>query len=227
MSRLLLGAAAALLLPTAAPAQIPASVASGVGNFGDYRNRMVGPALAAPVGGPLYRPGSMGTRIGVATPYPYRGVVSGYGYNVYPFGSFYSPYASYYGGGFLTGYGYGYGYSLYFVGPGPFAYDPPVVDVPPPQEPTRVIALSNEYPATLTMDFPAAAKVWLDGKEVAGEASAERVLTSPVLRPGEKHTFKVRAEWAAGGKTYEYTRDVTLGSGERSKVLVMSGTEKK
>ena len=85
--------------------------------------------------------------------------------------------------------------------------------------------LSNEFPATLTVQFPAAAEVWLDGKKVKGEASTEQVLTSPVLAPGQKYTFAVRARWSSGGKTYEATRSVALGAGDRSRMHILSGDE--
>jgi uncharacterized protein (TIGR03000 family) len=213
MSRLLLGAAAVLLLPTATLAQFPQRPLPPSS-----------PGLAAGTGGMFFRPGPLGMGAGFPTPFYYnRGVIGGYG-GLYPYQQFYAPYSSYYGG-FVTG---GYGYSPYFTVPGPFAYDQPAMEyIPPPSVPQRVVELSDEYPANLTLEFPAAAKVWLDGKEVAGEPGKERVLTSPVLKTGQQYTFKLRAEWEVKGKTYEYTREVTLGPGDKSKLLVMSGTEKK
>jgi uncharacterized protein (TIGR03000 family) len=216
MSRLLLSAAVVALLPTTLPAQIPASVASGMGTFGGYRNRPATPSIAAPVGGPLYFPGSVGTRGGFASPFYFnRGLGGGFGggYSYSPFvDQFYGPFTAYSGG-----------YLPYYGSPGPVVEEPIVVDVVP-TTPARIVELSNEFPASLTMEFPAAAKVWLDGQPVAGEAGKERVLTSPVLKPGEKYTFKVRAEWDANGKTYEYTREVSAGPGDRSKLTVLSGT---
>jgi uncharacterized protein (TIGR03000 family) len=206
MSRLLLVAAAALLLPTAVSAQyfprpLPPS----------------SPGLAAGTGAAFARPGFMGFPAG----YPFyynRGIVGGYG-SSYPYQNFYAPATAYFGGN---------SYWPYFGLPGPFAYDQPAVEYIPPQSPPqRVVELSNEFPATLTLEFPAAAKVWLNGKEVEGEAGKERVLSSPVLKPGQQYTFKVRAEWERNGKTYEYTREATLGPGDRSKLTVLAGTEKK
>jgi uncharacterized protein (TIGR03000 family) len=170
-----------------------------------------------------YLPGRIGS--GFATPFNYyRPAISGYS-GLYPYPQLYTPYGAYFtGGGFVTsGYGYGYGYSPYFVVPGAYGYDQPAVEEPP-ASPGRVVELSNEYPATLTLEFPAAAKVWLDGKAVEGEAGTVRELNSPVLKTGQTYTFKVKAQWDVKGKSYEYTREVTLGSGDRSKLLVMSGT---
>jgi uncharacterized protein (TIGR03000 family) len=131
-------------------------------------------------------------------------------------------YAAPWPGGFITPNGL---YVPYGVALGVFRVAPPAPElIPRTGLPLRVAELSDEYPATLTLEFPAAAKVWLDGQPVGGEAGKERVLTSPVIRPGQTYTFKVRAEWDAGGKTYRYTREATLGAGDRSKLLVISGS---
>ena len=60
---------------------------------------------------------------------------------------------------------------------------------------------------------------------MTGAANAERVLTSPVLSPNQKYTFNIKARWTTGGKTYEAKRSVTLGSGDRSRLMVVSGDE--
>src|SRR5690242_4592431 len=171
MSRLLLGAAAVVLLPTTLFAQLPASVASGMGNFGPTPgNRPQTPALAAPIGSPFLRPG------GFVSPFYFnRGIAGGFGggYVYSPFiDQFYAPYTAY-ANGFVP-----------FAGaPGTTIIEEPIGVEPTP---TRVVELSNEFPATVTMEFPAAAKVWLDGKPVEGETGKERVLTSPVLKPGQQ-----------------------------------------
>lgn len=129
---------------------------------------------------------------------------------------------------YYYGYGLNYGYS--YIEP-PYYYEPvrPVVvgvpSVPQPPEPT--IVLANEFPATLIVQFPAAADVWLNGKEVKGEAAEERTLTSPVLMPGASFAFEVKGRWTHGGKTYEANRTVKLGGGDRSRLIVVSGTEVK
>jgi uncharacterized protein (TIGR03000 family) len=155
-------------------------------------------------------------------------------YPLYPYTSnYYSGLGGFgyggFGGGFVTNSyygGYGYGYSPYFVVPGPSDYSYPAEPAAPAQ-PAFVVELSGHATASLTLEFPAAANVWLDGKEVPGDPATVRTLTSPVLKPGQEYTFHVKAQWEAGGKTYEYTRDVPLGPGKHSKVLVVSGTELK
>jgi len=115
-----------------------------------------------------------------------------------------------------------------------FGYQPPpVVIVPapaptpaaPPAPPERVIELSNEFPAVLVLEFPAAAEVWVNGEKGDGKPSTEWTLTSPVLKPNEEYTFKVKARWAAGGKTFEAERSVTVPNGKRARAIVVSGTE--
>ncbi|MBY0513903.1 MAG: hypothetical protein K2P78_08330 [Gemmataceae bacterium] len=132
--------------------------------------------------------------------------------------------APYYGYGYAPYYGYGLGYPSPYD-PVPYApYPEPAVVpvyVPPPDPPIR---LSGEGPARLTLTFPAPAEVWLNGEKVEGEAAAERVLTSPQLRPAERFTFRVRARWRADGQTYEFTRELALGPNERSRVGVFAGT---
>jgi uncharacterized protein (TIGR03000 family) len=129
---------------------------------------------------------------------------------LYPYG---------YGGG---SYPYDYGYGS---GTGPWAY--PSTDYypgEPPAPPQPTVALSGELPAVLTLEFPAPADVWLAGKKVEGAAANVRTVHSPALRPGDRYTFHVKAEWTAKGQTYEYNRDVTLEPGAQSRLLVISGT---
>jgi uncharacterized protein (TIGR03000 family) len=145
----------------------------------------------------------------------YRSYHSRYGYR---------PYFSY---GFYP-YGYGDGddpdYDGYGLSPYPWV-DPSVGydswNVPEPQ---RIVELSGEFPAVLTLEFPAPAEVWLDGKKVEGKAAAVRTISSPILKPGDRYTFHVKAGWTVKGQTYGYNRDVTLETGARSRLLVLLGT---
>ncbi|MBM3981829.1 MAG: hypothetical protein FJ304_16450 [Planctomycetes bacterium] len=125
------------------------------------------------------------------------------------------------------GYGYGFVYPsyappYYYVVPQP----PQVVEVPArPSEPRVVLA--QEFPATLIVQFPVPAEVWLDGAKLGGDPADERVLTSPILKPGARHTFNVKARWTTGGKTYEATRTLALGPGDKSRLFILSGDEVK
>jgi uncharacterized protein (TIGR03000 family) len=139
----------------------------------------------------------------------------------YPFGGVWG------GMGFVPWPGYG------LVGPGsfgnsfsPFAPPRAGVSVPlvatGPAEPTLVLA--NEFPATLTLEFPAPAEVWVNGLKATGEPQREWTLTSPTLKAGGEYTFAVKARWQADGNTREYTRSHTVAGGQRSRAFVLAGT---
>jgi uncharacterized protein (TIGR03000 family) len=128
------------------------------------------------------------------------------------------PSAPYFG----TGFGYPYGS---VVASPPITVNQSVTNVTAPQRSDQAAVLANEFPATLTVQFPGTAEVWLGEKKVEGAAAEERVLTSPVLKAGEKYTFDLKARWKSGGKTYEAKRAVTLNSGDRSRLLIVSGEE--
>jgi uncharacterized protein (TIGR03000 family) len=85
-------------------------------------------------------------------------------------------------------------------------------------------AVSGAASATLVVQFPAAAELWVGGQKRDG-TDAEWTLTTPVLKAGNSHTFEVRGRWKAGGKSYETTRSVTVNAGDRNRVIVVSGTE--
>jgi hypothetical protein len=122
-------------------------------------------------------------------------------------------------GYFPWSFGPGYGYPLVVVPLVPTV--PPVAGATRQSEPT--IPLSGEAPAWLTVQFPAPAEIWVDGQKQPGEPRAEHVLRSPVLQPSQTHTLEIHARWWADGKTYAAQRTVTLGAGQRSRLLVVSG----
>jgi len=135
------------------------------------------------------------------------------------------------GPGFIPGSGFGGGFvpgyiPYYVVPPRAFPTGGGVVPASAaPAEPSGATVVSGVLPATLVIEYPAAAKVWLNGVEVPGDAGATWTFTSRDLRRGETATFRVRGRWAVGGKTFESEREVPLGPGARSRLLVVSGTE--
>ena len=140
------------------------------------------------------------------------------------------PTAPFYGAGFgypsAPFYGTGFGY------PNGSLVAPSItvnqsLTVAPPLPRVDTVVLTGGYPATLTLQFPSAAEVWLNGKKVEGKAALERELTSPGLKAGESYTFDVKGRWTTGGKTYEAKRKATLIPGDRSRILVVSGEEVK
>ncbi len=64
----------------------------------------------------------------------------------------------------------------------------------------------------------------MNGEKQAGGPLAEWVIRTPVMRPGESRTVRVRAEWTAKGESVEYTGEVTLGPGDRTRRSILSGT---
>jgi uncharacterized protein (TIGR03000 family) len=99
---------------------------------------------------------------------------------------------------------------------------PPAVPARPPEP---GIVLANEFPAALSVQFPVAARVWLNGTELPGAAKEEFTFESAALPLGASHTFELKARWQQKGKTYEATRTVSVRAGDRSKLIVVSGTE--
>jgi len=88
------------------------------------------------------------------------------------------------------------------------------------------VVLANEFPATLTIQLPQGKEMQVNGKP-AEDTPAGYTLTSPALKSGEKYTFSVDVRWQSGGKTYEAKRSVSVGAGDRSRLLIVSGEEVK
>jgi uncharacterized protein (TIGR03000 family) len=87
------------------------------------------------------------------------------------------------------------------------------------------VALANEFPATLALQLPASAEVWMDGRTLKG--AREFVYTTPAFKSDQKYPVVVKARWSGGGKTYEAKRTVVLAAGDRSRLMIVSGDEVK
>jgi uncharacterized protein (TIGR03000 family) len=214
MSRILFAVAGLVGFTAGAQAQplTPLTTASGVGGFGGGV-RPNTPTFTAPTPG-------------MATPqFHFNGGITGGFKHHNPGFPFPRCWGSYRGLFYLGGYGYGYGYgsnpTVVVPVPYPVYIGPPE---PPPQPP---IMLSNEFPATLVLEFPAAAEVWVHGQKGVGEPTTEWTLTSPVLKAGGEYTFEVKARWKVGGKSFEADRSVTVAGGKRTRAIVVAGTEVK
>jgi uncharacterized protein (TIGR03000 family) len=228
MSRTLFPLALLLAVPTASHAQFQPSFRPTVPADGftyGFGGGFARPAPLPAVGGPVINgvPNIAGTPVNLSPFHGGRGIVAGVGRSHVRGPGF--PFSGVWRGGYGFGgyygydYGYGYGMPLYAA---PVQFAAPAFVEPAPE---RTIALANEFPATLVMEFPAPAEVWVNGKKGDGEPNTEWTLTSPVLKAGGEFTFEVKARWASGGKTFEYTRSVTVAGGQRSRALVVSGTE--
>ncbi|OWK45355.1 hypothetical protein [Fimbriiglobus ruber] len=126
-----------------------------------------------------------------------------------------------YGG--YGGYGYGgYGYDPYAGS----AFEMPVV-VPPlvgaGGGPAQATLRPLNDTAQLTIDFPAAATIKVNGSAVAGER-ATWVLNSTPRTTGELVKFAVRAEWTEDGRRVEWERSVEVSAGDRSHSTISFGT---
>lgn len=205
MSRHLLTTAVLLALPAVAPAQFGGGV------------RPISPTM-----GPI-SPGAMPISPGAAMPRfrPGSGVVGGVIHPGHIHGPGF-PHAVIWGwpGGWFPFYGYN---APLYAYPVPVEVPVPVPVVVQPPEPP--IKLSGEATATLVLEFPAAAEVWVNDKKGEGDPHAEWTLTSPPLPIGTEYTFKVKAVWRAGGKTYQYEKAVPVAAGNRSKALIVAGAE--
>jgi uncharacterized protein (TIGR03000 family) len=95
----------------------------------------------------------------------------------------------------------------------------------PPVRTAAQMAQANAYPAVLTVQLPAAGEVWLNGRKSDGKPTEEWTLKSPVLEVGQRFEFEVRARWEANGKALEYQRTLALDGGNRSRIVVVGGSE--
>ena len=102
---------------------------------------------------------------------------------------------------------------------------PVVVPAAAPTRPNDMPSIVfAEVPATLKLQFPAPADVWLDGVKLDGPASTARELPSVPLKIGAEHIFRIKARWTLDGTTYEVERISTVPAGGTKKLLIVSGT---
>lgn len=85
------------------------------------------------------------------------------------------------------------------------------------------LARSRLRRATVMVELPASAEVWLNDRRQKGSAS-EWMLTSALLPPDSQATFTIRAQWTDGGTRYEWERVVTAAAGDKSRIVVARGT---
>lgn len=102
---------------------------------------------------------------------------------------------------------------------------PVVVPATPTPRPNDMPSIAfAEVPATLKLQFPAPADVWLDGVKLNGPTTDIRELTSTPLKFGVEHTFRIKARWTLGATDYEVERSSTVPAGGSKKLLIISGT---
>jgi uncharacterized protein (TIGR03000 family) len=59
---------------------------------------------------------------------------------------------------------------------------------------------------------PAGAELWFNGTKVTGEGEV-RKFASPVLTPGQRYSYEVRAQWKQNGQTITKTHELTVKPG--------------
>jgi uncharacterized protein (TIGR03000 family) len=107
----------------------------------------------------------------------------------------------------------------------PIPVEVPVPVYVPTGPPDPQVELSGEMTATLVLQFPAPAEVWVNGNKSTGEPQTEWTLTSPPIHIGTEYPFAVKAHWKSNGKTFEYEKTIAVAAGTRSRSLVISGTQ--
>ncbi len=134
-----------------------------------------------------------------------------YGYGGYGYGGYYPWFNNpFYYGGLYYGPMYNYGSAA-----------PAEAAPTPPAKPQLVPG--NENSAVLTVQLPVAGELWVNGQKQDGNGDLYKVRTSPIAR-GTEEEFAVRAIWTFEGKKYSAERKVPLGSGDRVKLTIASGT---
>jgi len=135
---------------------------------------------------------------------------------------------------FASPFGYGIGYGIlgyygnpYFNNVAPtyrLAYPEPVpLTNLAPNTTLNKDLTDAEFTAKLELIFPAPAEVWLDDLRVEGSEAADVSLTSPPLKVGGSHAFRIRATWSVDGTKYQVNRTVSVKAGERSRLTIVSG----
>lgn len=135
-------------------------------------------------------------------------------------------YPTFWGGGYGYGFYGGFDFPGYFSQPTVVVVPQPVFVAPPnpariAEDADRAAAVAS---ASLTLELPAAADVWLDGEKQPSSPDATRTLSSPPMKLGAEYAFRVRAEWVEGGTKYRTEQTSTVRAGERGKLTVYAGT---
>ena len=131
-------------------------------------------------------------------------------------------------GGYWGGYYPGFYYPGLFPQPQVVIVPQPVLVPVIPPNPDRIAEdtdkASTLAAATLTLELPAAADVWLDELKQPSSADPARTLSSPAMKLGTDFTFRIRAQWVENGTIHEAKQTTTVRAGERGKVAIYAGT---
>jgi uncharacterized protein (TIGR03000 family) len=159
---------------------------------------------------------------------------SSYYYPSYGYSSYYYPsygYSSYYHPGYSYSYAYPtYSYSYSYPTSGYYPYysysvQPRVVSTPlvynssdinAPRVANTTTSSSNYAPADDTahvnVKVPAGAQLWFNDKQTQ-QTGTDRTFETPPLKPGQKYTYDVKAQWKENGQTMTKTRTISVTAG--------------
>jgi uncharacterized protein (TIGR03000 family) len=203
-----LGAALALLSPApSAAAGHGGGGHFGGGHFGGFRGgaHLGGFHGGARLGGfhGTFRPGHSAFR---SRPhYGYRRYSRYYrGYGGY---SSYYPYSNYYPGYYAPYLGSGYGEEPDDSDATEDGTPPATSAAPAPPEPAQA-----DTRAYVHLHLPAGAQVWVEGKKMTS-TGRHRTFHSPLLQPGKRYVYHVRARWREHGHEVTQTREVKVWAG--------------
>jgi uncharacterized protein (TIGR03000 family) len=80
--------------------------------------------------------------------------------------------------------------------------------------------------AHIIVRAPAGAELWFNGTKVTGEGEV-RKFASPMLTPGQRYSYEVRAQWKQNGQTITKTHELTVKAGAHIDVDFTSMDETK
>jgi uncharacterized protein (TIGR03000 family) len=162
-------------------------------------------------------------------------------YNFYPYygqsvnGS---PYYSYNNGNYPTGSFYGYTGSYSDSYPGDAYSEVPLenssngyvpsgglpLQYPPPSdsEPNPAAA-PTATPADVTVNVPASAEVWFDGRKMTSTGSVRNYQTPP-LSPNQRYSYNVKARWEENGREVVQNQVISFAPGNHTAVTFPSSS---
>jgi uncharacterized protein (TIGR03000 family) len=82
------------------------------------------------------------------------------------------------------------------------------IEAPPVQAPPNS--------ATLVVELPSDAKLFVDDKPTKSTSASRRVFQSPSLEPGNKYSYVLRAELERDGKKYRQTKTIAVRAGQKT-----------
>jgi len=131
------------------------------------------------------------------------------------------PYPYFYGG-----FPRWYYWNDYAYDPGPAYYTTPdgnysvAQQQPAPQQPADMPKLDDNA-VLIAVRVPESAVIWFDGDKTTQTGSLREFIT-PVLEPGQRYTYEIKAQWVENGQEVVRTRKMDIYAGDRLMVNFMA-----